>query len=416
MITTFLASHVTRPVALGLLLLLSMIQIGCDYSIVEIPEKQRVLRVTVTPNEATLNTGASIDMTATVQNPSRDSSVTWGFDGAALGTLTVSGNTVRYLAPSEILVSPTTVTLLARSKEDTSKVARAVITLLRADSNGNGGPVTLSLTPLSVTLNPGQTQQFSATVTSSTNTGVTWKLLSGPGEISTSGLYTAPPSITMDQVAIIEVKADADATVFRQARITITQPTDPNLVCFERDVLPIFINNCTMCHGNEVQEEGLNFTTYQGILRGFGDDQKPEENDILEKITDDDPRDLMPPPPRKPLSAEQIETIRKWIQQGAKNTACNTNPAQCDTTNVTYANFVRGVMETNCTGCHTGAGAYNNNVDLSTQAGVKAVALDNNRLMSAIDHSGQFDMPKGGQKLDDCTIDKIRAWIRRGAN
>jgi hypothetical protein len=51
---------------------------------------------------------------------------------------------------------------------------------------------------------------------------------------------------------------------------------------------------------------------------------RPQESLLIRKLTET--RDAcppfygrMPPPPRPPLSADQIETIRTWIREGARN-------------------------------------------------------------------------------------------------
>jgi chitinase len=66
-------------------------------------------------------------------------------------------------------------------------------------SSGEGGAppptpaVTLSVNPSSVNLAPSATQAFSATVSGSTQTAVTWSVVeAGGGSVNTAGLYTAP--------------------------------------------------------------------------------------------------------------------------------------------------------------------------------------------------------------------------------
>jgi hypothetical protein len=49
--------------------------------------------------------------------------------------------------------------------------------------------------------------------------------------------------------------------------ITETQSTE-NLVSFSNDVLPIIESRCLNCHGGERREEGLNMTSYAGLLPG----------------------------------------------------------------------------------------------------------------------------------------------------
>lgn len=86
----------------------------------------------------------------------------------------------------------------------------------------------------------------------------------------------------------------------------------------------------------------------------------------------------------------------------------------CDTVNMTYTADVKPLLQSNCYGCH-GNGQTSGGVTLDTYAGVKTV-VDNNKLMGVVTHASGFPaMPKGGAKLSDCNINKIKSWIGRGA-
>lgn len=90
-----------------------------------------------------------------------------------------------------------------------------------------------------------------------------------------------------------------------------------------------------------------------------------------------------------------------------------TNPPACDTVNMAYLNNIKPILQSNCYGCH-GSGQANGGVTLDTYAGVKTVA-DNGKLIGVISHANGFPaMPKGGAKLSDCNINKIKGWINRG--
>ena len=76
-------------------------------------------------------------------------------------------------------------------------------------SNPPPSSVSVSISPTSQTVGYGATQQFTATVTGATNTGVTWSVSSSGsssssqiGTVSSSGLYTAPvaTSVTAENV------------------------------------------------------------------------------------------------------------------------------------------------------------------------------------------------------------------------
>ena len=79
--------------------------------------------------------------------------------------------------------------------------------------------VVVSVTPASVTLEPDAAQQFTATVTGSANTDVTWTVEegSGCGSITQAGLYTAPGS-----PATCHVRATSAADGTRSDTATVT--------------------------------------------------------------------------------------------------------------------------------------------------------------------------------------------------
>jgi uncharacterized protein (DUF1800 family) len=90
-------------------------------------------------------------------------------------------------------------------------------------------PVTVTLSPTSVTVATTKTQQFSATVTGNTNKSVTWSVNgvtggnSTVGTIATSGLYTAPAAVPG---AAVQVKATsvAQPSSFATATVTVAPP------------------------------------------------------------------------------------------------------------------------------------------------------------------------------------------------
>jgi RHS repeat-associated protein len=83
--------------------------------------------------------------------------------------------------------------------------------------------VTVTVSPSSVAVNAGGTQQFTATVTGSTNTAVTWSVspATGAGTISTSGLYTAPATVTTPQTVTITATSQANTAVSATGKVTL---------------------------------------------------------------------------------------------------------------------------------------------------------------------------------------------------
>lgn len=190
---------------------------------------------------------------------------------------------------------------------------------------------------------------------------------------------------------------------------------NPDTAYFQNDVLPLLISGCGMtgCHDAASAQEGVVLTSYQSVMSTAGiSPGNPGSSELIEKITDDDPEDRMPPPPMAALSTDQLLTIRKWIEQGAKNNYCD---AGCDTNNFTFANAIEPLINTYCKGCHNAVQA-SGGIRLDNYTSVKS-AVDNGSLYGAISHQqGYSPMPKGGSKLSDCNITRVNRWIASGAS
>lgn len=185
-------------------------------------------------------------------------------------------------------------------------------------------------------------------------------------------------------------------------------------LCFERDILPIFISNCAKsgCHDAASRQDGYVFTSYATVTAKKFRAGDASETELYEKITEHDNDDVMPPPPNPRLTAQQIGLIGRWINEGAKNTQ-NCAP-RCDSTRNAFAADVQPLISTYCLGCHSTA-APSAGIALDNYAGVRGAALSG-KLLGAIMHSAGFKpMPQGGSKLSDCNIAQIRGWVQAGA-
>ena len=179
-----------------------------------------------------------------------------------------------------------------------------------------------------------------------------------------------------------------------------------SLVCFEGDILPIFVNSCAYagCHDSKSKQEGYVLDSWQNIIKRGIKPGDPNGSNIYEAIVSGNM------PPGGSLTTDQVNLIAKWIKEGAKNT---TNCNSCDTAVFTYKASIAGIMSTNCTGCHSGSSA-SGGIDLSTFNGVSTVAL-NGRLVGAVTQApGFIAMPPGGM-LSDCDIKQIEKWVAAGA-
>jgi len=209
-------------------------------------------------------------------------------------------------------------------------------------------------------------------------------------------------------------------------------------ICFERDVLPIFLENCALsgCHNSESRKHGNVFDSYDNIMNSNkGRSIIPynlKKSKVYKKITEDTSEDRMPPPPNPPLTGAEISIINKWIMAGAPNSKCgdagkinediSTNSdsavisestvSNCDTLNLTYKD-IQPVLEKNCYKCHSG-NAPSELFNLETYSQVKEKG-DEGKLFGAINHLPGFKpMPRKAPKLEGCELAGFNAWIRNG--
>jgi hypothetical protein len=85
------------------------------------------------------------------------------------------------------------------------------------------GPATVavSVTPPSATLTANGQQQFTATVTGTSNTAVNWSMSPSLGTLTSGGLYTAPGTISSSQTITITATSVADSTKSANATVTL---------------------------------------------------------------------------------------------------------------------------------------------------------------------------------------------------
>ncbi len=102
------------------------------------------------------------------------------------------------------------------------------------------------------------------------------------------------------------------------AAALLAEDTGPSLV---KDVLPIFHENCSGCHATTVTMGSLDLGTYEGIMRGGNNGRivvpgRSEESRLF-LMASGKMKPIMPMD-GKLLAAGDLETIRKWIDAGAK--------------------------------------------------------------------------------------------------
>src|SRR5690242_18624285 len=175
------------------------------------------ISVAVSPTTASVSCSAQQQFVATVSGGSNQT-VNWTVDtiaggNANVGTVSTSG---LYTAPA----AAGTHTVTAVSVADATKFASATVTVSCTPPPN----IKVQVAPETLSLSPTQQQQFTATVTGTPNTAVTWSVdgVNGgngdTGFISGTGLYTAPPRMSKHNVTATSV---ADMSKSDTAAITV---------------------------------------------------------------------------------------------------------------------------------------------------------------------------------------------------
>jgi hypothetical protein len=177
------------------------------------PPDPTVTSVTISPASAKSVTGGTLPFTASVQGSTSNKSVSWS---ASLGSITSSG---LYTAPA----SAGTATVTATSVADTTKSASAVVTVTAAPQTPSPTITSVTVSPASTSATEGTTLQFTASVQgTASDKSVSWK--AALGNISASGLYTAPSKTGTDTVT---ATSDADSSKSGSATVSVTAAAPP---------------------------------------------------------------------------------------------------------------------------------------------------------------------------------------------
>ena len=172
--------------------------------------------VTIAPPTASVMATKTQQFTAMVSN---NTPVNWQVNGisggnATLGTVSASG---LYTAPA-VIPSPATVTVTAVSAIDPASTASADVTITPL--------LEVTVMPPTVTLQPFESQTFTATSTIPNDT-VTWKVNnvtggdSTNGTITQTGVYTAPDPAPSAGYVTVEAYSNTTPSIFGSAIVSI---------------------------------------------------------------------------------------------------------------------------------------------------------------------------------------------------
>lgn len=167
---------------------------------------------------------------------------------AGYGTITANG---LYTAPAKV-PTPNSALIVATSCVDSTAYSTIAILI---DST-----VRVQVSPTSATIGPLETFQFTATVTGTSNTAVSWTLSPSVGTISPAGLYTAPASPS-GTVTITATSAE-DSTQTATAQVSFGSGAGPTITSMDPT---------TAVQGSVQQDiylSGSNFLSTETILVG----------------------------------------------------------------------------------------------------------------------------------------------------
>src|SRR6266508_7017988 len=95
---------------------------------------------------------------------------------------------------------------------------------------------------------------------------------------------------------------------------------------FNRDIRPILSDHCYACHGPDENKRkaGLRLDRLDEALKPLKSGNRAivpgdlEKSTLVQRLASHDPDEIMPPPKEgKPLRAEQIDLLTRWVKEGA---------------------------------------------------------------------------------------------------
>jgi Kelch motif len=193
-----------RQIAMALTIAAAIGSWGCGGSSASSPAPPPLLvSVAVTPASATVLRDATQAFTAKVSGTT-NTAVTWSVEESSGGAIDTAG---RYTPPQN---GAGTFHILATSQaSDAAGVAVVIVPMPQ-----------VTIVPAALTLRPGGTQTFAATVSGLTTTAVNFIIQgSGGGLINSAGLYTAPAA---DGFFNVVATSTDETTVTATATVTVT--------------------------------------------------------------------------------------------------------------------------------------------------------------------------------------------------
>lgn len=201
----------------------------------------------------------------------------------------------------------------------------------------------------------------------------------------------------------------------------VAHSADP--VSFECAVLPLLEQRCNDCHNSTKQSGGLDLSRHKTMLRGGNElgaaiiPRQPDESPLIQVLSGT--AEPAMPENGKPLPKAEIDLLRRWISEGARD---DTPVFPSDQIRF-FETQVRPVLAGHCFKCHAGKDAEHG-LQLTSRAailngGVRGPAAVPGQpkaslLISAVRHSDDLKMPRGGDRLSRQQVAAFETWVELG--
>ncbi|MDA8989364.1 hypothetical protein N9H22_02740 [Opitutales bacterium] len=214
---------------------------------------------------------------------------------------------------------------------------------------------------------------------------------------------------------------------------------------FTNHVLPILEDRCLNCHnepydknGRTIQPKaGLALNTYEMVMKGNLDNTVVTAGDVAdsylhEVLTLDEDDDMFMPPKGGPLTAEQIDIIKRWIEEGAKPKGSGGGAVVG--AGISFHDHIFPILEDRCLDCHgepyakkgrtihPKAGLALNTYEFVLKGNLDGPIVERGNheestlyVVMTLDPDDSELMPPKGEPLTEDEISLFKQWIDEGA-
>jgi hypothetical protein len=232
---------------------------------------------------------------------------------------------------------------------------------------------------------------------------------------------------------VLALVAAGSLVALLSAQAPASSPARP--VVFARDVQPILEKNCLSCHGESMQMSKLDLRARESAMEGgaHGPVITPGNADQskLYRMVAGLEKPAMPMSPTG-LSADEIATLKAWIDQGANwdaapaaaPTTAAAAPTQTPAGAVSFTADIQPILTSSCLNCH-GDGVQLSKFDLRTResalkggehgSDIVPGNAEQSRMYRRVAGLEKPSMPAQGAPLSAAQIAAVKKWIDDGA-